>query len=79
MVDDDTGLVRFPAAIVEKYRKMAPPSFTFCGRDPKYDRTIPDDGRMVVTGRARRRSSSTLLPAPSVVLRRTTSPASPTW
>ena len=49
-VDDDTGLVRFPAAVVEKYRKMAPPSFTFRGRDPQYDRTIPDGGPIVVTG-----------------------------
>jgi trimethylamine--corrinoid protein Co-methyltransferase len=49
-VDDETGLVRFPAAVVEKYRKMAPPSFTFRGRDPQYDRTIPDDGPIVVTG-----------------------------
>ena len=29
---------------------MAPPSFTFRGRDPQYDRTIPDDGPIVVTG-----------------------------
>ena len=49
-VDDETGLVRFPAEVVEKYRKMAPPSFTFRGRDPQYDRTIPDDGPIVVTG-----------------------------
>jgi trimethylamine---corrinoid protein Co-methyltransferase len=42
--------VRFPAEVVEKYRKMAPPSFTFRGRDPQYDRTIPDDGPIVVTG-----------------------------
>ena len=50
IVDDDTGLVRFPAEVVEKYRKMAPPSFTFRGRDPQYDRTIPDCGPIVVTG-----------------------------
>ena len=42
--------MRFPADVVEKYRKMAPPSFTFRGRDPQYDRTIPDDGPIVVTG-----------------------------
>jgi trimethylamine--corrinoid protein Co-methyltransferase len=50
LVDDETGLVRFPAEVTEKYRKMAPPSFTFRGRDPQYDRTIPDDGPIVVTG-----------------------------
>jgi len=49
-VDDGTGLVRFPAEVVERYRRMAPPSFTFRGRDPAYDRTIPDDGPVVVTG-----------------------------
>ena len=48
-VDDETGLVRFPAEVTEKYRKMAPPSFTFRGRDPRFDRTIPDDGPIVVT------------------------------
>lgn len=47
---DDAGLVKFPAAVVEEYRKMAPRSFTFRGRDPQYDRTIPDDGPVVVTG-----------------------------
>src|ERR1035437_4838720 len=49
-VDSETGVVRFPAEIVETYRAMAPPSFTFRGRDPKFDRTIPDDGPIVVTG-----------------------------
>ena len=48
VVDGET--VRFPAEVVEKYRKLAPPSFTFRGRDPQYDRTIPDDGPIVVTG-----------------------------
>lgn len=41
--------VKFPRAIVEKYRKMAPPSFTFHGRDPKFDRTIPRDSPVIVT------------------------------
>ena len=47
-VDGET--VRFPRDVVEKYRTMVPPSFTFRGRDPQYDRTIPDDGPIVVTG-----------------------------
>jgi len=47
---DDTSLVKFPAAVVERYRKLAPPSFTFHGRDPQYDRTIPDDGPVFITG-----------------------------
>ncbi len=49
-VDDATGLVRFPPEVVERYRRLAPPSFTFRGRDPECDRTIPGDGPIVVTG-----------------------------
>jgi trimethylamine---corrinoid protein Co-methyltransferase len=49
-VDDDSGMVKFPADVVERYRRLAPPSFTFRGRDPRFDRTIPDDGPIVVTG-----------------------------
>lgn len=49
-VDGQTGLVRLPADVVERERAKAPPSFTFRGRDPRFDRTIPDDGPIVVTG-----------------------------
>jgi trimethylamine--corrinoid protein Co-methyltransferase len=49
LVDDD-GLVRFPPDVVERYRAMAPRSFTFRGRDPEFDRTLPHDGPVVVTG-----------------------------
>jgi trimethylamine--corrinoid protein Co-methyltransferase len=49
-VDDQTGLVKLPADVVERYRRSAPPSFTFRGRDPRFDRTIPDEGPVVVTG-----------------------------
>ena len=41
--------VRFPRAVVEKYRKMVPASFTFHGRDPKFDKTIPQDSPVIVT------------------------------
>jgi trimethylamine--corrinoid protein Co-methyltransferase len=41
--------VKFPRAVVEKYRKAAPPSFTFFARDPKIDRTIPRDSPVIVT------------------------------
>ena len=77
IVDDETGLVRFPAEVVEKYRKMAPPSFTFRGRDPQYDRTIPDAAPS--SSRARRRPTwSTPSPASSAAPRRPTSPTSRT-
>lgn len=49
-VDEETLRVKFPRAVVEKYRKMYPASFTFRGRDPKFDRTIPQEGPVIVTG-----------------------------
>jgi trimethylamine---corrinoid protein Co-methyltransferase len=49
-VDDGTQIVKFPPAVVEKYRAMLPPNFTFHGRDPKYDRTLPQDAPVIVTG-----------------------------
>src|SRR5688500_19585114 len=49
-VDEETLRVRFPRAVVEKYRKVYPSSFTFRGRDPKFDRTIPEDSPVIVTG-----------------------------
>ena len=49
-VDAETHIVKFPPAVVEQYRKMLPPTFTFRGRDPKFDRTIPTDRPILVTG-----------------------------
>jgi len=49
-VDSEKQIVKFPPAVVEKYRRMMPPTFTFHGRDPKFDRTIPQDGPVIVTG-----------------------------
>jgi trimethylamine--corrinoid protein Co-methyltransferase len=49
-VDSETNIVKFPRAVVEKYQKVLPPKFTFGARDPKYDRTIPDDSPVIVTG-----------------------------
>ena len=48
-VDAQTNIVKFPPSIVEEFRKI-PPKFTFFGREAKFDRTIPDDGPIVVTG-----------------------------
>jgi len=45
----DGERVKFPRAVVEKYRKMYPASFTFHGRDPKFDKTIPRDSPVIVT------------------------------
>ena len=49
-VDSQTQIVKFPRAVVEQFRAMLPPTFTFRGRDPSYDRTIPRDGPLIVTG-----------------------------
>ena len=45
----DGERVKLPREVVEKYRKMAPPTFTFHGRDPKFDKTIPQDSPVIVT------------------------------
>ncbi len=45
----DGERVRFPRPVVEKYRRLVPPSFTFPARDPKFDRTIPQDSPVIVT------------------------------
>jgi trimethylamine--corrinoid protein Co-methyltransferase len=49
-VDSQTLRVRFPRKTVEDFRKAFPPSFTFHGRDSRYDRVIPKDGPLIVTG-----------------------------
>lgn len=50
LVDTATQIVKIPSSVIEKYRQTLPPEFTFYGRDPKYDRTIPRDGPLIVTG-----------------------------
>jgi len=49
-VDTETLIVNIPRAIVEQFRAAIPPTFTFHGRDPAFDRTIPGDGPLMVTG-----------------------------
>jgi trimethylamine--corrinoid protein Co-methyltransferase len=46
----DGERVRYPREVVEQFRSLMPPTFTFRGRDPKFDRTIPKDGPVIVTG-----------------------------
>ena len=48
-VDARTGIVKFPCRIVEKYRQAFVPTFTFRGRDPRFDKTIPGDSPVIVT------------------------------
>jgi trimethylamine--corrinoid protein Co-methyltransferase len=49
-VEVETQIVKIPPSVVEKYRVMLPPTFTFHGREPEYDRTLPQDGPVIVTG-----------------------------
>jgi len=50
LVDDESRTVKFPGAVVEEFRCMLPSEFTFHGRDPVYDRTLPQDRPVIVTG-----------------------------
>lgn len=50
VVDAESGLVRLPAKVVEEHRRAFVPRFTFFGRDPRFDRTLPDDRPVVATG-----------------------------
>jgi len=49
-VDAQTQIVKVPRGVVEEFRAMIPPKFTFRGRNPAFDRTIPDDSPLIVTG-----------------------------
>lgn len=49
-VDSKTQIVKLPGDIVEGYRSAFPPTFSFRGRDPRYDRTIPQDSPLILTG-----------------------------
>ncbi len=48
-VDAQTGIVKIPRRIVAQYRQAFVPTFTFRGRDPQFDKTIPDDSPVIVT------------------------------
>lgn len=49
-VDAESHIVKLPHSVAEKYIRMLQPTFTFRGRDPKFDRTIPKDSPVIVTG-----------------------------
>ncbi len=49
-VDQNTGIVKIPGKVVETCCKSFASTFTFRGRDPRFDRTLPDDAPVVVTG-----------------------------
>ena len=47
--DSGTQVVKIPRAVVEEYRRAFVPTFTFKGREPRFDRTLPDDRPVIVT------------------------------
>ena len=49
LVDEQTGVVKFPAKVVESCRQSFVPTYTFTARDPQYDKVLPDHGPVVVT------------------------------
>jgi trimethylamine---corrinoid protein Co-methyltransferase len=49
-VDSESQIVKIPASVVERYRAAFPPKFTFYARDPQYDRTLPADSPLILTG-----------------------------
>ena len=48
-VDQNSKIVKLPRKVVELYRQAFVPRFTFRGRDPHFDRTLPDDRPLIVT------------------------------
>jgi trimethylamine--corrinoid protein Co-methyltransferase len=49
-VDAEKQVVRFPSRVVEEFRALVSPNFTFRGREPQFDRTIPEQSPVIVTG-----------------------------
>ena len=49
-IEKETGIVKFPREVVENFRRAFVPQFSFMGRDPQFDRTIPDDRPVIITG-----------------------------
>lgn len=48
-VDGSSHIVKFPHQVVAEYQRAFTPTFTFKGRNPDYDRTIPADRPVIVT------------------------------
>lgn len=46
---DDSEIVKFPRALIEHALETIPPTFTFYARDPKFDRTLPNDRPVIMT------------------------------
>lgn len=49
-IDSESQIVKIPSSVIEEFRAGFPASFTFRGRDPEFDRTIPRDRPLILTG-----------------------------
>jgi trimethylamine--corrinoid protein Co-methyltransferase len=49
-VEKEAAIVKFPREVVENFRRAFVPRFSFSGRDPQFDRTIPDDRPVIIIG-----------------------------
>jgi len=49
-VDSETTVTKFPRSVIEEQRKFFVPTFTFKGRNPDFDRTLPYDRPVIITG-----------------------------
>lgn len=80
LVDAGSLKVRIPRSVVQEFLQVVPPRFKFYARDPRYDRTLPDDGPLVatassapnivdlVTGQERRAASADIARAAHLVM-----------
>jgi len=50
IVDSQSGLVKIPSKLVEEARQSFVPTYTFTAQDPKFDKVLPGDRPIVVTG-----------------------------
>lgn len=50
IVDKNSGLVKMPAKLVEEARQSFVPTYTFTAQDPQFDKVLPKNAPVVVTG-----------------------------
>ncbi len=48
-LDPDTQVVTFPRAVIEEFRRLVPPSFTFHARDEAFTKVIPGGAMVIAT------------------------------
>lgn len=52
LLEAGSSVVKIPRAVVGRHLAALPGSFTYFGREPRYDRTIPGDGPLFTLGSA---------------------------